>query len=236
MNVNLIVRTSGGNQSFWVQNVLGFSNISEHEIGGLFGLILNQTTPNSNMSSNTQGTGNLGGLGNRTAYGFGSLGLGSGIYSLPLNITISTSVQFPRGANDVEVSLSDKPLAPSQSGIYFKGFNETAYLPISNVTSASIVVTPYETVSYGSMRSLMGSYDAELVWASYCCGQTTKFLSMSSTLSLSYLESEGQLTVFPAFYTFGVDTAESAINLHVSPIDGGGSLTTGNTNNTFLGN
>lgn len=232
MNANVLVETSDGNQSFWVQNVVHFYSTSEHELSGLHGLIFNQTTPTSNMSANTSGTGLTGGL-NRTVYAFGSLGYSVGTYSLPLGITLKITVQVPKDYEGIRISLSDEPTSKAER--YENSFNGTAYLPIINVTSAYVEVSPYSTVSNGP-NHLASNYDAELVWTAFCCGQTTKFVEMDSNMSLSYLNSSGLFESFPSFYTFGSDTGESSVNLSVSQSNNAWSVTIGENDNMFLGN
>jgi hypothetical protein len=156
---------------------------------------------------------------------FGSIVSPSGTYALPLNITLKTSVHVPENFAGVEITLSDGPSVKEDYGVNFTG---TVFLPMKNVESAAIVVNPYFPGSGVPIN------DAELVWAGFCCAQTAKFTQMNSSLSLSYLDAEGEIVSFPSFYTFGT-TGEPAYNLSVSQAPGGGRVSIGATSNTFLG-
>lgn len=236
MNVDVLVTTSHGNQSLWVQNVASFIDTSQRETGGVLGQIWNLTIPIANITDGSTGNGYIGKIvsagGTQTCYCFGYLGVVEGLYTLPLEITLTTSVQVPTNHSGIEVMISAAPFGVpgSQSD---SSTLDRAYLPISNVTSAGIVVSPYMTIPFGPNYS-SGNYDAELVWTAYCCSQTTDFLEMNSSLSLSYLNSVGQVVPFPSFYTFG-ETGESAANLSVSALPGGGQVQMGASNNTYLG-
>ena len=227
MNLNVVVETNGGaTQNFWVQNVLSFYNTQEQEMSSLSGLVFNMTVPHANITSTAYGSGRLGTLGGQTTYAFGSLGGVVYSYSLPLAITLRTSVSLSPDHRGIKLSLSDLPLESANFG--------SVFLPIRNATSVRIVVSPYALIPYGF--KLEGSYDAELVWAAFCCGQVANFQEMNSTLSLSYLNASGKLVPFPSFYTFGSDTGESAANLVVLPTQNGGRVVqiSGTDNNTML--
>ena len=133
----------------------------------------------------------------------------------------------------IAISLSDDPFG---NGALSTGSNTYGLvcLPISNVRSASIVVNA-SLYPWSYRDGLFSTFNSNLVWAAYYCSQTTKFTEMNSKLSLSYLNSKGQLASYPSFYTFG-STGETANNLHVMPIQGGGQVVIGENNNSFLKN
>lgn len=231
MNVWVLVRTKVAPQSFWIQDVVKFFDTSQYEAGA-GGEIFNLTSAGADVSSGASGSGRLQ-PGNQTTYAWGSDGRFTGYYSLPLDITFRTSVAVPENQSGVEISLST--FAPSaNAGVILTDnggvdFNGSVYLPIRNVTSASIVVSPYLTEP-----PLYWNYDAELVWGGFCCAQTAKFSAMNSTLSLRYVDSQGLVVSFPSFYTFGASTGESSANLNVSQVPGGGDVTVGSTDNRYL--
>jgi thermopsin len=99
---------------------------------------------------------------------------------------------------------------------------DIVYLPIPNVESANIVVTP-------NQHKIPD--DAEFVWTGYCCSQESAFTQMNSTLSMYYQGDDSKWHKFPSLYTFGTDTAETASNLLVQ---NGGHVVTGKDNNSFF--
>lgn len=229
MNVVVLVNTSDGVQRFWVQNNVHFFSTStvagRPRQVGYVGELWNFTTPTSNLSRYASGTGMIGDYYNQSLYMFGSLLRPSGSYALPLSITLKTSVSFPNDTG-VEVTLSDGPSVKEDYGVNFTG---TVFLPIKHVESAAIAVNPYLPSAPG-----IPANDAELVWGGFCCFQAAKFDQMDSSLSLSYLNAQGGVVPFPSFYTFG-ETGEFATNLSVTQTPGGGRVTIGTTNNTYLG-
>ena len=235
MNVNVLVETTRGNQTLYVQDVASFRDTSIQETGGIIGQIWNETRPNANISADSSGNGALGTIiissHAVTCYCFGRLGTVEGRYSLPLDVALTIQVRVPRNYSGIEITLLSTP---------FGGFQQPnpptvdeAYLPISGVTSAYIEVTPYAAMPFPPFP-FAANYDAELVWTAYCCEQTATFLKMNSNLSLSYLNSEGQIVSFPSFYAFG-DRTEMATNLVVVPTQNGFHVTIGENNNVFLG-
>jgi Thermopsin len=233
MNVNAIVRTQEGEQVFWIQNLLSFSNTTKNIALRPIGMIWNQTTINADITPQTSGNGspNILGQHNNIVYGFGSFVGGTANYSLPLSIRLTTSIAS--NPNGISIVLSDYPFG---DGTFSTGNDSygIASIPISNVISASIVVTP-NTLYPWNNSGIFPTLDSELVWTGYCCGQTTKFTAMSSNLFLSYLNSEGHLVSYPSFYTFG-DVIETASNLQVIPTVAGGQVVVGENNNSFVGN
>lgn len=231
MNVNVVVKTNQGSQILWVQNVVPFSNITSQEIVDFYGLIFNMTTSNANVTSSSSGNGHNGELQGKTTYAFGSFSGSITNYSLPLHVKLGTSVAVYNGG--IEIKMSDTPFGNGA----FAANNDTfgiVNIPIKNVTSASIVVMP-SLYPRTDIAGLYRSYNSNLVWAAYCCGQTTNFTEMNSTLSLEYLNSNNQLESYPSFYTFGF-TGESATNLRVVPYHNGGQVALGQDNNSLLEN
>jgi len=231
MNVNVVVETPFGNQIFWGQNVVPFSNTTSQRTLGHFGLIFNMTTSRANIGQNWYGNGSPGQLNGKTVYGFGSLRGSTTNYSLPLHVRLAISVEVYDGG--IEIKMSNSPFGYGT----FADNNNTfgiVSIPIKNVTSASIVVMP-SLYPWQSNMGLYQSYDSDLVWAAYCCGQTTNFVEMNSSLSLQYLNSKNQLESYPSFYTFGY-TGESATNLRVIPSLDGELVAIGQNNNSLLDN
>jgi len=241
MNVNVVAKTTNGFQSFWVQNWVSFSDTANHYALLVHGLIFNQTTINANVSLYSTGNGQISVLPfapefNNTVYGFGSFLEQSRNYSLPLVITLITSVQPYH--DGIEVRLSDNPVGNGTFPPTFAPNNDTfgiVEIPINNVTSASIVVNGNVPIPWRYSNGFHPTYDSELVWTAYCCGQVTKFTEMDSNLSLMYMNSSGRFVSYPSFYTFG-EVVERGSNLRVIATQTGGQVVVGENNNTLLEN
>lgn len=229
MNVNVVVTTAHGSELFWAQNVVPFANTTTQEVRDFDGLIFNETGSNANVTLDSYGNGRNGELNGKTTYAFGSFLGSTSNYSLPLDVRLTTSVDVYNAG--IEIRMSDNPFGNGT----FAANNDTfgiVHIPIRNVTSASIVVKP-TLWPWGQQIGNIESYDSDLVWAAYCCGQTTRFLEMNSTLALLYMDSANQLESYPSLYTFGY-TGESATNLIVVPYQDGGRVMIGENNNSFL--
>ena len=220
MNLNLVVRTPKGDQTFWIQNVVEFVDTTQGKVTTAFGEISNATSHSANLDRNSTGNGEFGTSRNSTVYYFGSFSETSN-YSLPLDVRLQTSVHTVEGGTGgVEIDLSDVPF----------GDRGELHLPIRDALSAFLVVSPtLFQYSHGD------SYDAELAWGGPCCRQTSTFTAMGSSLSLSYVDSEGRTVPFPFLYSFGSDTSELASNLKVVNSHGADAVMIGQNNNTLLG-
>jgi hypothetical protein len=102
-------------------------------------------------------------------------------------------------------------------------------LPIHDIRSLAIVVTPYRLAA-GYLP-----YDVELTWGGACCGDSTTFSKMNSTISLGYINANGQPAYFPSYFSFGGDTGESANNLAVSSFNSNAAqIAIGNEDNSMI--
>lgn len=204
-NAMMQVNTTAGSQMIWLQDTARFNTVQ---------MTINM--PHDIVANITSG-------GNENiAYGNGIVNSPqNGVeyyeyegtcykYLLPLTITYEIDVH-KISRNLVQVVFKN------DDSIF-----DTVYLPIPNVESAHIVVAPNR---HGI------PYDAEFVWAGYCCSQESTFAQMNSTLAMYYQEDDNKLHKFPSLYTFGADTAETASNLLVKR---GGHIVIGKNDNTFL--
>lgn len=230
MNVWVNVATAKGNQTYWVQNFVSFLSTTRHWIGNSPGVIYNETLPNANITK-ALGNGAFESFLNQTIYTFGISNDYAGTYVLPFDVTLKISVSVDSSGNGIDINMSREGAQLANSPVRF---NSTVFFPIKEVTSASILVSPYTTISYGLSLPFAGNYDAELVWTGPCCGQSAMFNEMNSSLSLSYLNSAGKAVPFPTFYSFG-GTGETATNLIVSPSNDAWIVTTGENDNRYLG-
>jgi hypothetical protein len=230
MNVNAMVQTGNGEQVFWIQNALPFANANTHKVLMPIGIVFNYTKMDAGITHDASGTGAFSTLVGNIVYGLGSF-LGQQVsYSLPLTVKMTTSISLtPTGVN---ISLSDEPFGNGTlaEGDYAFGW---VNLPIRNATSASIIVTT-SLYPWSQNNGYYPTFDSELVWTAYCCGQTTEFTEMNSNLSLSYLNFKGQVVPYPSFYSFG-EVIETANNLRVTPTQTGGHVVIGENNNSYLG-
>ena len=99
------------------------------------------------------------------------------------------------------------------------------------VSSAYFYVSGNNTTPEGTF------YDTEFVFGGENDGEATSFTQMSASMQLFYDNStDGTLTYFPSYYSFGQDTAESADNLHVSYSGNGvAQVSPGGVNYVYLG-
>jgi hypothetical protein len=207
-NVMMQVITTKGSQTIWLQDTDRFNTI-QMTVNMPHDIVANLTSGGSENIS----------------YGNGVVNpLQHGIeyyeyegtcyrYSLPLTITYEIDVHKISGSMVQVIFKND--------GRSF----DTVYLPIPNVESAHIVVTPNQQEI---------PYDAEFVWSGYCCSQESAFTQMNSTLSMYYEGDDNKLHGFPSLFTFGTNTAETASNLLVKRDNQKIQVVTGRNNNTFL--
>ena len=213
LNVILEVNTDSGTQDIWLQNTVQFN--TQRFLMNALNNIWNDTTQTARIIATGSGKINTSQEDGREFYAYGGPQMD---YLFPLCLTLTISIDS--SANGVQVSFYND----LGSGLYDK-----ALLPIPNVKSATILVTPFKVIDW------IGSpIDAELVWGGYCCRYTTNFNQMDSSLSMLYYDSQGKPTPFPSLYTFGSETGEMATNLVVSPLKNGANVVIGTHNNSLL--
>jgi Thermopsin/zinc-ribbon domain len=225
LNTMLAVNTtSAAQQVYWLQNTVEFQT-SNLNVVTPRDQVENLTTLNSSIIAS--GIGVTSTNNGQQAY-IGDVGRYS--YSLPLNITLGITVSVSQGG--VEVDFYNSPFGQPNStnpceNICPQYKIDSVSLAIPDVQAAAIEVTPYQLV-IGYLP-----YDTEITWGGPCCGYTTTFTQMNSTLSLWYNGTNGQ-TYFPSYFTFGGDTGEFATNLAISPTSTGGQVAVGNQRNSPL--
>ena len=209
LNAFVQVNTTTGVQVLWVQNTNRFDTLNK-EVNTPRDLIFNSTQSTSELAA-ASGKGSV-------SDGTYSYGLSFEPYTLPLDLNLSIAVEVINGTG-VQVSFYNEPFG--------NGWFDQVLIPITNVVSAAIVVTPYQTVGYTP-------YDVELVWTGFCCSYGTTYTSMNSILSLYFLNAYANMQVYPSYYSFGSETAETAASLQVVSTSTGGQVLLGPVNNTFL--
>jgi len=216
LNVMVLVNTTAGRQIYWVQNTNRFDTLDKY-VNSPRDLVFNVTDPNGDPISVESGNGSVSGKGNNEEY---SYGVKFFPYSLPLALDTTISVRVISGAG-VQILFSNQPFG--------NGLFDQVVIPIPNVISAAITVTPYQTDGFLLL-------DSELVWTGFCCGYENNFTAMNSTLSLYFMNEYGSLQLYPSFYSFGSDTAETATSLKVVPTSTGADVSTGPNDNEYLSN
>lgn len=205
INAMMQVNTTAGSQMIWLQNTARF-NTGQMMVNMPHDIVANITSGgNENIA---YGNGIVNSPQNGVEY-YEYEGT-CYKYTLPLTVTF-----------EIDVHKISRNLVQA----VFKNDNnvfDTVNLPIPNVESAHMVVTPNR---HGI------PYDAEFVWTGYCCSQESTFVQMNSTLSMYYQGDDNKLHEFPSLYTFGADTAETASNLLVERV---GHVIAGKNNSTFF--
>ncbi len=207
-NVMMQVNTTAGSQTIWLQDTARFNTaqmtmIIPHDI------VANLTSGGSENISYGNG------IVNPSQHGIEYYEYEGTCYKYLLPLTISYEIDVHK-------------ISGSLVQVIFKNDDsvfDTVYLPIPDVESAHIVVTPNQ---HGI------PYDAEFVWTGYCCSQESTFTQMNSTLSMYYEGDDNKLHIFPTLFTFGTNTAETASNLLVKRDGDGWNVITGQNDNIFF--
>ncbi len=214
LNAMLRIISPYGNRTYWVQNVLSLNTSSMQYTYN--DNVWNASSEDASVSRSTvSGSGSMlsfptpSGVKQRI-YAYQTY---AKAYSLPINVTLVTSVTQKAGTPVVHFG-------------YINGGQVTYY---DNVTisvpssSAYLLSTPYYEAGNGN------PYDFELVFGGSSNGEVSYFSRMLSSISL-YYESGGKLLPFPSYLTFGSDTAEGATDLTVVSSPTGALVTTGTEN------
>ena len=209
-NIMMEVKTLSGTSLIWLQNTNRFDT-STMQVNSPRDLIFNLSSPTANIMAHGRGT--LSPSGKQIIYTYGEA---SQSYSLPLTIKLGIASQVV--PNGVMVYFYNEPFGG--------GTFDKVFLPFQNVISANLIVAP--------AHKNVVSIDSELVWTGYCCSYETTFNNMDSYLGMYYENSTGKYEPFPALFTFGTETAESANNLQVLSNSAGGHIVIGINDNHFL--
>ncbi|MFZ1076363.1 MAG: thermopsin family protease [Nitrosotalea sp.] len=207
-NVMMQVNTTVGSQTIWLQDTARFNTAQ-----------MTMIIPHDIVANLTSGGGeNIAygnGIVNPSQHGIEYYEYEGTCYKYLLPLTISYEIDVHK-------------ISGSLVQVIFKNDDsvfDTVNLPIPNVKSAHIVVTPNQ---HGI------PYDAEFVWVGYCCSQESTFTQMNSTLSMYYEGDGNKLHSFPTLFTFGTNTAETASNLLVKRDGHDWHVVIGQNNNTFF--
>lgn len=214
-NVMMEVKTTDGTSIIWLQNTARFDT-DTMEVNTPHNNIWNVSTPHSNIIAYGLGTSSEQPPPyNQIIYAYqGPVQK----YSLPLTLKLGIEIQTV--SKGVMVYFYNEPFGG--------GTFDKVLLPFQNIISANLLVAPSHIKSNGV------SMDSELIWGGYCCGYEGIFNSMDSYLEMFYENSTGKLAPFPALFTFGTETAETAYNLQVLHYRSGGHVVIGTNDNHFL--
>ncbi len=205
MNAMLRVNTSSGQFVYWVQDVLSMltNNKTAYFVDNIWNYSAHQALLNG---ARITGAGAVYSSGSTNYYAKASDFFR---YVTPLNVNLPIAVSH--SANAVTVSFGyqeasgGQPL-PSRATYY----DNATISEFRDVQDAALVVD-------GTQPDPGGNYfDSELVFGGGCCGASTTFTSMDSTLAISYRLANGGGASPKSVFEFGSDTAETAYNLQTT--------------------
>jgi len=217
LNVVVVAKTSSGEQEYWVQNAIQFSNNQMRFIDNVW----NFTSIYANMSP-------------ELVSGFGS------VQEANLNGKIVTFYEYATPFSTfslpmcyillVDVTYSGATITIYIGYMVYGGttiYDEVS-IAVTNLQQAYIYVGPGKT---GNNEY----FDAELVWGGEYGGQEGYFDSLTSLLAIYYQVEPGIYSPFPTVYNYGFDTGETAGNLQANiGNDGMVCVTVGTPNPQFL--
>ncbi len=232
LNSVLVVDEKGGSQQvYWVQNTPDFvtsvlqlaygDNVWNYSVSGF---LSNATITSANGGlaySYTQS--------GQTQYYYG-LGLSNSSYVLPFDLVLAIDEAVSPGQG-VVVRMGAQVLKNGSDLATPMDWFDNVTIHDPTVTAAYFYVSGNNTTPEGTF------YDAELVFGGESDGEATSFTQMGASMQLFYDNStNGTLSYFPSYYSFGQDTAESADNLHVSYSGNGvAEVSTGDVNYVYMG-
>jgi thermopsin len=231
LNSVLVVKEKGGSQQvYWAQNTPDFVTSASQvaDADNLWNYSVSGFLSNATITSSNGGLAYSYSQGGQTQYYYG-LELSNSTYALPLDLALAINETVSPGLG-VVVEMGAQELRngsiPATPMDWFD--NVTIHDP--TVSGAYFYVSGNDTTPEGTF------YDTEFVFGGENDGEATSFSQMSASMQLFYDNStDGALTYFPSYYSFGQDTAESADNLHVSYSDGVVQVSPGSVNYVYLG-
>lgn len=232
LNTVIVVNEKGGAQQvYWAQDTPDFvtsaSQVSYAD--NVWNSSLSGYLSNSTITSSNGGLAYLDSQGGALQYYY-SNGLSNSTYALPFNIALAINENVVSGKG-VVVQIGAQVLRNGTQLATPMDWFDNVTIHDPTVSSAYFLVSGNQTAPDGSF------YDTELVFGGESNGEATFFNQMSASLQLFYDDStQGALTYFPSYYSFGQDTAEAADNLHVTYSGNGVVLVSpGAVNYTYLG-
>jgi thermopsin len=201
LNVMMQVNTTQGQFVYWLQDVAEFDTLAQTVT--MDDNVWNASAINANMSSTAvSGEGNVAssacsGCATQYYYGYANP---SSPYTLPLSRVMSISVSYNGAGAQVTFGYS---LGGAETVDY-----DMVTIADRGITDAAIIVNGYNEAPDGNQY-----YDAELVFAGYCCGLDTTFSQLSANLNIEYLSTGSSFVEPETLWTYGSDTGEGTYNL-----------------------
>jgi thermopsin len=210
-SVLVVDEAGGGSQVYWCQNTPDF--VTSKSLIALADNVWNYSSSGflSNDSITSQGGGGYVSTfqQNGTTQYFYSYEATNSSYTLPLGLVLLMNATVEQGSG-VLLQFG----AQATGGVL--GSGNTDWFDNVTIHDTSAEGALFE--SAGNYTTPIGTYyDSELVFAGEGNGEETYFTQLSSSLGLFYTNgTDGVVTPFPSYFSFGQDTAESADNLMMS--------------------
>jgi thermopsin len=232
LNSVLVVNEKGGDQQvYWVQDTPDFVTSALQVSFGdnLWNYSVSGFLSNSTITSSNGGLAYSYSESGEAQYYYG-LGLSNSSYALPLDLALAINETAVPGLG-VVVQMGAQELRDGSIPATPMDWFDDVTIHDPTVSSAYLYVSGNDTTPEGTF------YDTEFVFGGENDGEATNFTQMSASMQLFYDNStDGVLSYFPSYYSFGQDTAESADDLHVSYSGNGVALVSpGGVNYVYLG-
>ncbi|HEV2390546.1 MAG TPA: thermopsin [Nitrososphaerales archaeon] len=232
LNSVLVVNEKGGSQQvYWVQDTPDFvtSALQVAYVDNVWNYSSSGFLSNSTITSSSGGLAYSFLQSGLTQYYYG-LGLSNSSYVFPLDLAVAINASVAPGRG-VVVQMGAQVLKNGSEYATPMDWFDNVTIHDPTVSSAYFYVSGNNTTPEGSF------YDTEFVFGGEGNGEATSFSQMDASMQLFYDDSSnGTLTYFPSYYSFGQDTAESADNLHASYTGNGEvRLSPGSMNYVYLG-
>jgi thermopsin len=234
LNSELVVNGAGdGSQVYWCQNTPDFvTSASQLELADNIWNLSSSVGLMANSSITSEGGGGYVysyQQGGTTQYYYDHEGLNS-TYSLPIGMVLFLNSTVEPGTG-VLVQVGAHLTGTFPGGVRGGGWFDNVTIHDPAVRSAYFLTSGNDTAPGGSY------YDTELVWGGEANGEATTFTQMASSLGLFYANGTStMLSAFPSYFSFGLETAESADNLRVAYVgDGQVRVVAGKANYDYLG-
>lgn len=233
LNSVLVVKESGGEtQVYWCQNTPDFvtsasqvafsDNVWNYSVSGFLSNDSITSEGGGGYVSTFQQNGNM-------EYFYAYEGSNSS-YSLPVGMVLLINATAEPGAG-VLVQFGVEATGGTQGTPPMSDWFDNVTIHDPAVTSAYFFTAGNYTTPINTF------YDTELVFGGEGGGEATSFTQLGATLGLFYANgTSDKISAFPSYFSFGMDTAESADNLMVRYLgNGGASVSTGTPNYDYLG-
>ncbi len=212
LNTVLVVNERGGAQQvYWAQDTPDFvTSASQVSYGdNVWNYSVSGYLSNSTITSSNGGNAYYDSQGGVAQYYYAN-GLSNSTYAFPFNLALAV-IEAVSPGKGVVVEMGAQILRNGQQVASPMDWFDNVTIHDTTVTSAYFYVSGNNTAPDGSF------YDTELVFGGENNGESTNFNQMSASLQLFYGNStNGVLSYFPSYFSFGGDTAEAADNLHMA--------------------